>query len=206
MSSTTVQRYVFRELREGDLEKFNATSSFSGTGGGARDIRFRQPAEFDPLFAVMFPGRRTINRRAGGVSYTATIYHANVAVHRDHTNAAASDPRIQSDGSGNEFIVDDVEYWPSAHTGRYAAESRLGQISKLTLSPPTNEGNVFVLILQDGTPLSPRLAFLTEASVQGHRWEKSVNDFFADLFLRLPGNGAVMGYRDVVNNRTWVNI
>ena len=205
MSSTTVQRYVFREVREGDVEKFNATSSTSGTGGGARDIRFRSPAKFDPLFAAMFPGRKTEARRDGAGAYTSTIYHADVAVHIAHTNVSPSDSRVQQHGA-DHLVIDTLEYWPPARTGRYKDESRVGRVNKFSLNPPRNQGNVFALIYQDGTPLSPRLSFVTEAAVKNGKWEKSVNDFFADLFLRLPASGAVMGYRDVVNNRTWVNI
>lgn len=205
MSSNAVQRYVFRELREGDLEKFNATSSTSGTGGGARDIRFRSPSKFDPIFASMFPGRKTKARRDGAGAYTSTIYHADVAVHIAHTNVAPSDQRVQNHGA-DQLVVDTLEYWPPARTGRYKDESRVGRVNKLSLNPPRNQGTVFALIYQDGTPLSPRLSFVTQKAVASNQWEKSVNDFFADLFLRLPVNHAVMGYRDLVSGHTWVNI
>ncbi|MBX7487872.1 hypothetical protein K3177_05040 [Qipengyuania sp. GH25] len=205
MSSTAVQRYVFRELREGDLEKFNATSSTSGTGGGARDIRFRSPSKFDPVFASMFPNRKAETRRDGAGTYTSTIYHADVAVHIAHTNVPPSDPRVQNYGS-DQLVIDTLEYWPPARTGRYKDESRVGRVNKFSLNPPRSQGTVFALIYQDGTPLSPRLSFVTEDAVKNRMWEKSVNDFFSDLFLQLPAKGAVMGYRDLVSNQTWVNL
>jgi len=42
-----VTRFVFKELKDGDLRKFTATSADANSGGGARDQRFSPYDKFD---------------------------------------------------------------------------------------------------------------------------------------------------------------
>lgn len=196
----SVQRFVFKELKQGDLLKFVAASATSGTGGGARDQRFSPYKEFDAVFAAMFPIHKLQTRKMrDGSTLTSTLYSAAVAVHIADTGIAPPDKRIVQDGS-NQLVVQTLRYWPPT-LGR-GNEGRLAQVSKLQLKPPLYEGRVFLLIFDDATPLSPRLAFVTETAVNGSLWEKSINDFFADVLATPEKSEAAMGYKDFVK-KTW---
>ena len=46
---------VYKQIVEGDLRKFTATSNDSPSGGGARDLRFSPASIFLPIFKRMFP-------------------------------------------------------------------------------------------------------------------------------------------------------
>lgn len=47
---------VFREVLEGDVKKVQAKSNISQSGGGARDLRFRDADLFGPIIERMFNG------------------------------------------------------------------------------------------------------------------------------------------------------
>lgn len=202
MSTTNaVTRFVFKELKPGDLLKFNAMSASSGTGGGARDQRFSPYTKFDPVFAAMFKKHETKNRKMrDGTVLTSTIYVANVSVHIDDTYADAHDPHVVQNG-GASYLIETLKYWPPTK-GR-GNEGRLGQVSKLRLAPPSDEGRVFLMIFEDGTLISPRLAFVTEAAVKASLWHKAINDFFAKLIADPPAVEAVMGFKDYVAKTSW---
>src|SRR5690348_4533593 len=68
-----VKRVVFMEIVPGDLRKFRAESNDSPSGGGARDLRFRPFEVFDEIFAKLFPGNRTEQRRRGGMTSDVEI-------------------------------------------------------------------------------------------------------------------------------------
>lgn len=197
-----VVRFVFKELKDGDLLKFNATSAVSGTGGGARDQRFSLYQEFDPVFAAIFPGRESRNRKMrDGTIRLSTIYFADVAVHIDDTTISGSDPRVVQVGP-DSFVVQKMRFWPP--TANRGTEGRLTVVSKLRLNPPIGQGRIFLLLFDDCTSLSPRIAFVTENSIIAGQWEKSINDFFKNILSEPPGKDAVMGYKDLVNNQTYV--
>lgn len=201
LTTSAVTRFVFKELKAGDLLKFNATSASSGTGGGARDQRFSPYTKFDPVFAAMFKKHETKNRKMrDGTALKSTIYVANVSVHIDDTFANAHDPHVVQHGNAS-YLVETLKYWPPTK-GR-GNEGRLGQVSKLKLAPPSNEGRVFLIIFEDGTPISPRLAFVTETAVKASLWHKTINDFFAKLMAEPPTVEAVMGFKDYVANTSW---
>lgn len=52
--NTGVKLVIYKKIVEGDLSKFTATSNFSPTGGGARDLRFSPANEFFAAFNRMF--------------------------------------------------------------------------------------------------------------------------------------------------------
>ena len=57
-SSASPERIVWRRLDDGDYRKFAAESNDASTGGGARDLRFRNWDAFEPIMERMFPGRK----------------------------------------------------------------------------------------------------------------------------------------------------
>jgi hypothetical protein len=91
---------VFREVLPGDLRKFDAESNDADTGGGARDLRFREGARMSPILARMFPNQANADGVTRGSVFWVTAQ--NVV------------------GSG------DIEFWPP--TDARPNEVRLGRI------------------------------------------------------------------------------
>lgn len=202
VDGASVKRFVFKELKQGDLKKFVAASATSGNGGGARDQRFSPYREFDVVFAAMFPEHEPVTRKMrDGSVRESTLYSAPVAVHIADTGIESTDKRVVQHGT-EKLVVQTLKYWPP--TARRPNEGRLGQVSKLQLNPPTKEGRVFLLLFDDSTPISPRLAFVTESAVQTFKWEKSINDFFSGVLATPERDGTVMGYGDLVNNTSYI--
>jgi hypothetical protein len=52
---TGIKRIVYYEIVEGDFRKFQAVSNDAPTGGGARDLRFRQYEKFLEVLKRLFP-------------------------------------------------------------------------------------------------------------------------------------------------------
>lgn len=198
--SGAVKRFVFKELKAGDIRKFSATSADSTSGGGARDQRFSPYDKFDAVFRAMFKGPpEQKNRKKGSQTVQLTVYVSPVAVHADDTHRTDPSKEVQHDGES--YLIQTLRYWPP--TTVRANEGRLGEVSKLDLAPPSNKGRVFLLIFEDDTALTPRLVFVTEDDVKAKEWEKSINDFFEDLLKTPPTTNAVMGYKDFVNKTSW---
>src|SRR4029079_6724773 len=65
-ADSAVARVVFREIVPGDLRKVEADAQDAGTGGGARDLRFRPYEKFAPVFSVLLPERVQEMRKRGG--------------------------------------------------------------------------------------------------------------------------------------------
>ena len=57
-------RFVYKRIVPGDIRKLSADSADSGTGGGARDLRFNPADKFWPVFEQMFtkvPGKKFLD-------------------------------------------------------------------------------------------------------------------------------------------------
>ena len=77
-----VQRFVYKELKAGDLRKFEAASADSGTGGGARDQRFSPGGTFAPVFSKIFPSATPRQRTEwGGKKKVSNVHAADVFVY-----------------------------------------------------------------------------------------------------------------------------
>jgi hypothetical protein len=199
--SGAVKRFVFKELKSGDLRKFNATSADSKSGGGARDQRFSPYGKFDAVFHAMFKGtpEHRNRKKKDGTTEQLTIYVSPIAVHADDTHR--SNPAKEVQHESQPYLVQTLRYWPPTEVR--ANEGRLGEVSKLDLAPPSDKGRVFLLIFEDDTALTPRVAFVTEHDVKAKSWEKSINDFFEKLLETPATTNAVMGYKDFVNKTSW---
>lgn len=201
----TLRRFVFKELKDGDLRKFRAASNNTASGGGARDQRYSPYPDFDGVFGLMFTGRSKKNRRMrDGTSKLSTIYDADMSVHIDDTGIDPATTKLTIvDEQGERFAIRNMKFWPPTN-GR-KGEGRLAQVSKFQLNPPDNEGRVFLLLIQDSALTSVRLAFLTEHAVlhtQG--WHPEVVKFFKDILSTPEAGNAVMGYRDFDLNKSYV--
>ena len=184
------------ELKAGDLRKFEAASADSGTGGGARDQRFSPGGTFAPVFSKIFPSATPRQRTEwGGKKKVSNVHAADVFVHIDDTaiDRAATELEVRS-VDGEDYVVMRMEYWPP--TKARPTEVRLGRVAALRLTPPTNEGRVFLLVIQSDAQVSPRLAFITEQAIQNNLWNAEVTDFFRPILAQPPGTNATMGFKD----------
>jgi len=170
-----VRRLAFKEVVEGDLLKFLAKSASSGTGGGARDLRFRPFKNFDGVFGRILTGRESPMRRRNGVPTPVPIYTSKVTV---------------LDGMGGSAVKDLIFEPPT--TAR-AGEGRLTQVSKLGLNPPTDAGRLLFLLFQTGAD-TPFIAFATSKQIDGKEWHPLVNDFLAEALANVTKSAR--GYID----------
>ena len=197
-----VKRFVFKELKDGDLRKFRAESADVDTGGGARDQRFSPYQKFDPLFAAMFKKRETVKQKSSDASIRdSEVYVADVAVHIEDTRAKPTEQGVV-EYEGAHYFVQTLKYWPPTLARPH--EGRLGQVSRLKLVPPSDEGRVFLMIFEDNTPLSPRIAFVTETAIREESWEASINTFFKYVMAMPITAEAIMGYKDLIGKTEWI--
>ena len=75
-----VKRIIYKKIVPGDLRKFSAQANDSGTGGGARDLRFSPSERFFPEFKKMFQKEKT-NGSLQGVFYWEDCPPTEVTVH-----------------------------------------------------------------------------------------------------------------------------
>jgi hypothetical protein len=170
-----VRRLAFKEVNDGDLLKFVAKSATSGTGGGARDLRFRPFKKFDGVFGRILTGRESPMRRRNGVMTPVPIYTSRVTV---------------LGGQGGNSTRDLVFEPPT--TAR-AGEGRLTRVSSLGLEPPIGGGRLFFLLFQTGAD-TPFIAFATAQQIDAKDWHPSVNDFLAEALSKV--NKSAKGYID----------
>lgn len=75
-----ILRLAVREIWDGDRKKFEANAAPSGTGGGARDMRFRPYSKFDDIFGRILTGRDSLTRKRDGEKVQLTVYCDPVTV------------------------------------------------------------------------------------------------------------------------------
>lgn len=185
MVSNSVSRIIFREVKEGDLRKFTATSNDSPSGGGARDFRYRPFDRFDGIFARVLPGRKSESRVRNGMRTTETLYTAPVSV--PHNNGSVSRHELT------------FEPPTTAREG----EGRLAQLDKYDLDPPKNEGRVLLLIIEDGGG-HVILTFFSEKDLAGKLWHPTVNAFFSKVFSVPSKRSANQGFIDFQSQTEWI--
>lgn len=186
MATANVKRIVFREVREGDLKKFTATSAKAKSGGGARDFRFRPFDKFDGVFARALPGRVVENRVRKKVKTKVTLYTATVSIPKRDGTTSTRELRFESPTTSRE------------------GEGRLAQLSKFGLEPPTGEGRFLLLIIEDASG-SVILTFYSEQDLAGGKWHTAVNDFFQQVFSTPEKkSGANQGFIDFERHTQWI--
>lgn len=185
MASANVKRIIFREVMEGDLKKFTATAAPSGTGGGARDLRFRPFDKFDGVFARALPGREKVERRREGEREEIEIYTAKAKVVR----------------SNDESFEKVISFEPP--TTARPDEGRLARVHDLNLDVPEGEGRVLILIIQDAKD-ELIITFFSEKDLASGKWHAAVNDFFKQVFSKPAGAHATQGYIDFEQHSSWI--
>ncbi len=185
MASASVKRIIFREVMEGDLKKFTATAAPSGTGGGARDLRFRPFDKFDGVFARCLPGRETVERRRGGKREQIQIYTASANVV----------------GSNNRSTKKEIAF-ESPTTAR-PDEGRLAKVHELALDVPKGEGRLLILLIQDANN-DLIITFFSEKDLKSGEWHPSVTDFFRQVFSKPHRSHATQGFIDFEAKSRWI--
>lgn len=185
MASANVKRIIFREVMEGDLKKFTATAAPSGTGGGARDLRFRPFDKFDGVFARALPGRENVERRREGEREEVEIYTAKAKVVR----------------SNDESFEKTISFEPP--TTARPDEGRLARVHDLNLDVPEGEGRVLILIIQDAKD-ELIITFFSEKDLESGKWHAAVSDFFKQVFSTPAGAHATQGYIDFEQHSSWI--
>lgn len=175
-----IKRFVFREVLAGDVLKFAAQSSSSGTGGGARDMRFRPYDKFDAVFERLLTGRKTVSRVRNAVPVDIRIYSAPVSVVH----------------SSSRVTTATMEFEPP--TTARDDEGRLTRLNHYGLAVPASQGRVMLLIWQTGDN-AVRLAFATEKQLAAGKWHPQIGQALVDCFAtkRRHGNAA-QGFVDFV--------
>lgn len=185
MAGANVKRIIFREVMDGDLKKFTATAAPSGTGGGARDLRFRPFDKFDGVFARALPGREIVDRRREGQREEIEIYTANANIVR----------------SNNESFKKAISFEPP--TTARPNEGRLARVHDLNLDVPEGEGRLLILIIQDAKD-QLIITFFSEKDLESRTWHSTVNDFFKEVFAKPGGTNATQGYIDFEQKSRWI--
>lgn len=185
MASANVRRIIFREVMPGDLRKFTATAAPSGTGGGARDLRFRPFDKFDGVFARALPGREKVERKREGERDEIEIYTAKAKVVR----------------SNDEAFEKAISFEPP--TTARPDEGRLARVHDLNLDVPEGEGRVLILIIQDAKG-ELIITFFSEKDLKSGKWHPAVNDFFKDVFSTPHKVSAIQGYIDFEQKSRWI--
>lgn len=144
-----VRLLVWKELEPGDLRKTHAASSDAGTGGGARDLRFRPYAAFGPLFARLFPTVEVLRERP-----------VRVGTVKWFEGEAERSAR--------------AEFWPPTDArpteGRW---SKIHTLPPLQADFPEDEGRLVLLLVQDDTG-DVWLRVETEAELRRPGWNPDV--------------------------------
>jgi hypothetical protein len=174
-----VKRVVYRVFLEGDLRKAQAESADAGTGGGARDLRLRPHNEFGDVFERIFPERRVQRQKRGGTYEDVEILCGRFSWMEGSTVKSAA-----------------AEYWPP--TVARPGEGRVAKIYNyppLRLEPPSKEGRLVVLIVQDANDLVwPYI--VTEDSLRSGAWDAKIAGPILECLDAHP-SGAPRGFVDV---------
>lgn len=163
-----VKRIIYKEILPGDRRKSTATSADATTGGGARDLRFRNYERFRPVFEKMFPH---INSK--GIAVGRFYWH-----------------------DGDEIISSEAFFHPP--TNARPEEGRIANIDKflpIEKMPSEEEGTSFILLIQDSEGrVWP--TFATEKALN-EDWNEDVRDVILGCHnSKKRSTWATVGYVD----------
>lgn len=176
-----ISRIVFRQILDGDRLKFVAKSNLTDSGGGARDLRFRNWDKMKDTLGKIFPGRRKEVRKRGGVATTVEVFVGHFHWMQNGKTvikeALLEPPTDARDGEGRI--------------------TRVHEYSCFTIkAPAAGSGRMLAIFVQrsDGT-VWPHL--ITEKSLEKDNWHPAVAGFLMDALNtnRRQGNAAY-GYID----------
>lgn len=181
-SSGGILRLAVREIWPGDRLKFKAKAAPGGTGGGARDMRFRPYQRFDDVFGRILTNRTNLERKRGGMKSTITVYTSSVSVRNP-------------DGAHDTNMIFEPPTDARGDEGRVTMIHKLG----LTIPPQATHRLLFVVgQMSDGN------AFTTIAREEDvPHWHKDVADLLTRVLSFDAANKASSGYIDFETGRSY---
>jgi hypothetical protein len=182
-----LKRLVFREVLDGDVKKFAAKSNISGTGGGARDFRYRPYDDFDDVFSRILTDHKKEKRTRDEQPVDVVTYFGKGTYRGPN---------------GDE--PDKVLQFEPPTTAR-PNEGRLTRLSSLGLTVPKGEGRVFLLIWQMDDD-AVWLGFATQKQLEANAWYQKINDFLLECMnAKRPVNNAAQGFIDFERSKHFCN-
>jgi hypothetical protein len=173
------ERIVWRRLDDGDYRKFVAESNDSPTGGGARDLRFRNWDVFEPVLGDMFPGRIAGKGPRHVEIFTGVLaWDEEGSVHREE--AQIWPPTNSRPGEGRLATV--YKYKPFAEAQRFPGEYEL------------------VILVQDSDQeVWPYIIGHTQLEA----WEDGISNAILECLLHYdrPESTLAAGYIDLITGR-----
>jgi hypothetical protein len=160
-----VRRVIYKRMTEGDQLKLLTKSATSGTGGGARDLRFGPWRGFEPIVARMLPDTKVErSRRKKGVKWVPVDVEVRVG--------------SLNWNEGADRKSAEMEFWPptSARSleGRIATAYRLPPLARKSM--PSGQDEVFALVWDDENGIWAQ--YVAEPQLRnprsGQAWEPTI--------------------------------
>ena len=187
-ADSAVARVVFREIVPGDLRKVEADAQDAGTGGGARDLRFRPYEKFAPVFSVLLPERVPEMRKRGGERVPVELSRGKLYwLEEEETRSAEAVFEPPTDARPGE--------------GRLTCVHNVPPLREL----PERDGRFVLLLVQDGAGrVWPHV--VTDTSLRGGEWDDAVAQPIVKCLDAAAGRKSVCaGYIDLTNDTRYCN-
>lgn len=185
-ASQTTIRVLYKEIRDSDVRKLLAQSNDSDTGGGARDIRYRDFDTIRPIITKLFstPIRKT------KIVHTGNLHWIDDKSHKTVSKMA--------------------EFWEP--TDARPGEGRLAKVHTFACFEPKrmavaqSEGGRILLLLVQQSDLSVWPYYVSETSLRTNKaWDQKVATAIIDCLDQGGGRNATQGYVDFTNNTRYCN-
>lgn len=186
-----IARIVFKEIPAGDRRKFVARSNDADTGGGARDLRFRNWDNWNDVLICLFPTPVPVLRRRGNTQVQVTVYQG--CFHWVDPNGIPCSKEV--------LLEPPTDARPN--------EGRIAQVHKYgcfqVLPPTEGTGRLLLLLVQkDDETVWP--VFATEYSLEHDNWHPQVASFLLEALRAVrPANITPYGYVDFVTEQKYYN-
>jgi hypothetical protein len=192
-----IERLLYKRIAAGDVLKLRAESATSGTGGGARDLRFRPWTKFEPVVRVMFPQVESkISRRKekGPADKDVWVPHTTTVYVGWMHNESGDEPH-------------EVRFWEPtrarSNEGRLARINEIPQLhhSRLPEKSP-HVGATIALVVQDADGLL-NARWITEGALRdAPGWNPTVRDGLVAALDATPADETLRGWMDLIASRS----
>jgi hypothetical protein len=190
---SAVERILFKEIVAGDLRKFEARSNDADTGGGARDLRFGDYGNIQPIVELLFPERLSIDRTRNRQRTTVVVFAGQFVWEQ-----------------GDKRYSRRVQFEPPTTArpteGRITKVHEQPSLDPSAILPLKANDRVFLLFVQrDDGGVWPY--FTTESSLRTPDvWDQRVaKEILRCMDRRRAGNTVVIGYRDFISGDGYCN-
>jgi hypothetical protein len=188
-----VARILYKELVEGDLRKLQAKANNSGSGGGARDFRFRSFDTLLPVVKQMFPQTVQEKRRRNKQLVQVDIFKGQLSWYDVNQNVVSKEAYMEPPTSARpgEGRIARIHDYPCFD----ASKVKIGVGNRVLL----------LLIQLNDESVWPYYAEEKSLRTPGD-WHPVVAKELLDcLDAERPANQAVLGFRDFVNADRFCN-